>query len=124
MLPVGFMAYCLTSSTVAPRNEILINLACAYHRPDHYTAPASPAVHSTLSTLAIKIASNGRGCSSDPLVLRVVGKLVTVQSLVTGLLTGLTAGWWGQMSDQYGRKLILVTTVLGTLMKLAIPLPG
>ncbi|KAG9036214.1 hypothetical protein FRB95_009577 [Tulasnella sp. JGI-2019a] len=122
LFPVIIFSACLFASTAAPRNEILINLACAYHRPEYYVIPVMPSegptntTLSAFSTIMTNMPSPDRRCSSDPVILSAVAKLVTVQSLVLGILTCLTAGWWGQMSDRHGRKLILSISVVGLML--------
>ncbi|KAG8885595.1 hypothetical protein FRB97_000503 [Tulasnella sp. 331] len=122
LFPMVFTSACLFSSTAGSKNEILISLACAYHRPEYYITPvipsnsSSPILHAALSTIATTIPSPDRRCSTDPTILAAVARLVTVQSLVLGLLTCLTVGWWGQMSDRHGRKLILSISIFGILL--------
>lgn len=72
--PINLLSAILFSALAAPRSEILIDLACAVHRPEyHYTTASS---HATLKS----VHSADRRCGSDPLVLAEVAKLVTSMS--------------------------------------------
>lgn len=73
-------------------------------------------------------------CSTDPVVLAAVAKIVTgglvfsgvnivftsflvVTVLIVGVLTVLTTGWWGQLSDRRGRKFVLGFTVFAVFVR-------
>ncbi|KAG9010331.1 hypothetical protein FRB90_007816 [Tulasnella sp. 427] len=154
VFPVTMMSAFIFASTMAPRAEIYIKLACAYHRPEYYEIPiirppsapaivnieATPAFHhnsfggpsagiepgysgeislnfsSAPTKPAINIPSGKTKCNSDPVVLAEVAKLTTVTTLIVGILTCLTTGWWGQLSDRRGRKFVMGFCILGLLI--------
>ncbi|KAJ7905702.1 major facilitator superfamily domain-containing protein [Mycena olivaceomarginata] len=113
------------SASLAPKVEIYTLLACSVHKPeifrDRHWLPGS--VASSLSTGPVDttfppsfdIAMNTsapdvtpmadyptKECSSDPVVM--------------GVLGCLTTGFWGSFSDRHGRTLILALTIFGLLM--------
>ncbi|KAG8889929.1 hypothetical protein FRB98_001975 [Tulasnella sp. 332] len=104
LFPMVFTSACLFSSTAGSKNEILISLACAYHRPEYYITPvipsnsSSPILHAALSTIATTIPSPDRRCSTDPTILAAVARLVT--------------GWWGQASVPGGYWFLVVTSAI------------
>ncbi|PFH46315.1 hypothetical protein AMATHDRAFT_70138 [Amanita thiersii Skay4041] len=46
-------------------------------------------------------------CTTDPVVQAAVAKLAAVIATTTGILSCLTAAWWGILSDKYGRTRVL-----------------
>lgn len=52
-------------------------------------------------------------CRRSPKVSSSVARLNTLLTLTGGLLSSLTTGFWGGVSDRYGRKVILVLSLLG-----------
>lgn len=148
VFPITMMSAFIFAATMAPRAEIYIKLACAYHRPEYYETPifrppSAPAIinlalpsnsyrhihaidaepvlpremNSTRPTKpAINIPTGKTKCNSDPVVLAAVAKLTTVTALIVGVLTCLTTGWWGQLSDRRGRKFVMGCSVIGLLI--------
>ncbi|KAG9040367.1 hypothetical protein FS837_000736 [Tulasnella sp. UAMH 9824] len=153
VFPITMMSAFIFAATMAPRAEIYIKLACAYHRPEYYETPifrppSAPAInnlallsHSYNHMLseassnaapvlpremslnfthptkpAINIPTGKTKCNSDPVVLAAVAKLTTVTTLIVGILTCLTTGWWGQLSDRRGRKFVMGCSVIGLLI--------
>ncbi|KAG9318823.1 major facilitator superfamily domain-containing protein [Chiua virens] len=55
-------------------------------------------------------------CASDPVVQAVVAKLSAAFVTTTGILSCLTTGWWGSLSDRYGRRIVVFVAILGLLM--------
>ncbi|EDR03207.1 uncharacterized protein LACBIDRAFT_307381 [Laccaria bicolor S238N-H82] len=55
-------------------------------------------------------------CASDPVVQAAVAKLTAVIEAFTGILSCITAGWWGAFSDRHGRLTIMGITVFGLLL--------
>ncbi|KAG8961806.1 hypothetical protein FRC05_005788 [Tulasnella sp. 425] len=153
VFPITMMSAFIFAATMAPRAEIYIKLACAYHRPEYLETPiirppSAPAIIN-LALLpasyhhiprdayfgaeslfsremnldftpptrpAINIPSGKTKCNSDSVVLAAVAKLTTVTTLIVGILTCLTTGWWGQLSDRRGRKFVMGCSVIGLLI--------
>nr|GAT48850.1 predicted protein [Mycena chlorophos] len=63
--------------------------------------------------------AQGEYCAGDPLVLKEQAKLATTISTVTGILTFLTAAWWGSFSDRHGRTRMLGLSAIGHTLVLA-----
>ncbi|KAJ7087857.1 major facilitator superfamily domain-containing protein [Mycena epipterygia] len=132
------------SATIAPKIEIYTLLACSVHKPEIFrdqqllstnlpfslrphkdplvgiTFPPSfdIAINNSTSTI-ISMDEPSRSpntCSTDPVVLAAVAKLTTAISATMGILGCITTGWWGSISDRYGRTRILGLTILGLLI--------
>ena len=95
---------------MGPRTELYVKLACAYHRPEYYAVlpPPSPIFMNVTSSShfldvrfpaaeiwlpraqdvrpipAVNIPSGNTKCSSDPVVLAAVAKLVTGTKVAVG----------------------------------------
>ncbi|KAG8217854.1 hypothetical protein J3R82DRAFT_6020 [Butyriboletus roseoflavus] len=52
-------------------------------------------------------------CASDPVVQAVVARLNAVFTTAMGILSCLTTGWWGSMSDRYGRRNVIFVSIFG-----------
>ncbi|KAG8916624.1 hypothetical protein FRC02_003701 [Tulasnella sp. 418] len=162
ILPFTSFSAFVFSSTIAPRTQIYIQLACEQHRPELYFTtprvigisdwsngnlsaeiylPSHPQgygtfeemkpVRSFTNDVVLNFAGHDEGpprkkltkrpsstnprCNKDPIVLAAVARIVTVTALIVGILTCLTAPWWGELSDAYGRRRILMFTTLGVL---------
>ncbi|KAF7291959.1 MFS domain-containing protein [Mycena indigotica] len=73
-----------------------------------------------LSDLAFNASLPGSGsCSSDPSVQAEVAKLATAVATITGILTFVTAAWWGSFSDRYGRTRMMGISAIGHTFGLA-----
>ncbi|KAG9318828.1 major facilitator superfamily domain-containing protein [Chiua virens] len=59
-------------------------------------------------------------CASDPVVQAAAAKILAVVSTTVGILSCLTTGWWGSMSDFYGRRIVLFVSALGVLMAILV----
>ncbi|KIJ94708.1 hypothetical protein K443DRAFT_350615 [Laccaria amethystina LaAM-08-1] len=119
------------SAMIAPRIEIYTRLACRVHKPDIFEqsipglelglVDASGVFgqrrHSNSSGLLIDQIYRPRLTdNSDPVVQAAVAKLTAVIEAFTGILSCITAGWWGAFSDRYGRLSVMGITVLGLLL--------
>ncbi|KAK4056403.1 hypothetical protein OIO90_002546 [Microbotryomycetes sp. JL221] len=58
-------------------------------------------------------ASWTKRCHKSPEVSRAVTQLNTLLSFIMGCLSALTTGWWGSVSDRFGRKPVLVAALVG-----------
>ncbi|KAG8213384.1 hypothetical protein J3R82DRAFT_11881 [Butyriboletus roseoflavus] len=85
------------SSSIAsgPRVEVLTEIICQGHYHD----------------------SNSFGtCAGDPQVQAEVARFNAIFSIIAGLLSFCTTGWWGGFTDRYGRTRVLGMVVLGPLV--------
>ncbi|GAA6048675.1 hypothetical protein JCM3770_002014 [Rhodotorula araucariae] len=55
-------------------------------------------------------------CQKSAPVQSAVAQLALVLSLLMGILSSLTTGWWGAFSDRRGRKPVLLLALFGTVM--------
>ncbi|EKM55220.1 uncharacterized protein PHACADRAFT_143280 [Phanerochaete carnosa HHB-10118-sp] len=96
---------------MAPRIGIYTQLACAAYKPelssDNGTLPA---------TYTYAPGYDPRLCAKDPVVQEAVAQMNMAVSVTTGVLTCLTAAWWGSLSDRFGRIRTLSFAVFGLLM--------
>ncbi|KAI0748590.1 MFS general substrate transporter [Daedaleopsis nitida] len=83
-----------TSGTVAPRVEIYTRTICHTYNPE-----MSPAA-----------------CRTDDTVQASAAQLMAIMSSVTGLMSTVTAAWWGSLSDCYGRIWVLACGVAGLML--------
>ncbi|KAF8891345.1 major facilitator superfamily domain-containing protein [Infundibulicybe gibba] len=128
------------AATLAPRVEIYTMLACREHRPEIFEeqmsyldlsfliprfgvpgiplASSSPGWTSALHTGGIVIDGirQPNPCASDPVVQAAVAKLTVAITTLTGVLSCLTTGWWGALSDRRGRTRVLGISVIGVLV--------
>ncbi|PVF98942.1 MFS general substrate transporter [Serendipita vermifera] len=109
-------AFAMTAS-IAPRLEIYIKLACQEIRPDYNSLDAGEGGvidwPSTVGTVTLPRPS--AKCQGDPDVQQAVAELGATISAILGILSCLTAGWWGQFCDRHGRTKVLAITVTGAL---------
>ncbi|KAJ7228026.1 major facilitator superfamily domain-containing protein [Mycena haematopus] len=126
------------SATLAPKIEIYTLLACSVHKPeifrDRHFLPASyfqpsaetiettfppsfdTAINSSSSVVVSTADYPTKECASDPVVLAAVARLAATLTTSMGVLGVLTTGWWGALSDRYGRARVLSLTVFGLLI--------
>ncbi|KAI0248117.1 major facilitator superfamily domain-containing protein [Lactifluus subvellereus] len=98
--PLSMLAF---SALVAPRLQLYTNLVCKdldAGQWDPKNGGAEPDTWSVVSTRPVP-------CAADPLVQAEVAKLLTIMATAQGLLSCLTAAFWGSFSDRYGRVLFL-----------------
>ncbi|THG94666.1 hypothetical protein EW026_g6843 [Hermanssonia centrifuga] len=108
-----------TAATLAPRIDIYTQLACAIHKPEYTIGRGSDGSGLlTLSQLSVTFSSEDerRLCAKDPVVQAAVAKLSMAMTLTLGILSCLTGGWWGSLSDRFGRKRVLSFSVFGVLV--------
>ncbi|KAJ8079128.1 hypothetical protein PM082_013416 [Marasmius tenuissimus] len=110
MMPLSSMAM---GATIAPRIEIYTMLACRVHKPDIFEESGflvgrGSNIHAS--------DDHSRACFSDPVVSAAVAQLGAVMSASMGVLSCLTAAWWGSFSDRHGRLRVLGISVVGLLL--------
>ncbi|WVO17128.1 hypothetical protein L204_104818 [Cryptococcus depauperatus] len=62
-------------------------------------------------------AINPQLCKRDPKVLAAAARLTMILTLVVGILSALTTGFWGQTSDHLGRAKVMAIVEFGLLLK-------
>ncbi|GAA5958654.1 hypothetical protein JCM3765_006709 [Sporobolomyces pararoseus] len=55
-------------------------------------------------------------CHRSSAVQSSVARLALILTLLMGILSSLTTGWWGSYSDRKGRKPVLILAMLGTVL--------
>ncbi|KAJ7510054.1 major facilitator superfamily domain-containing protein [Mycena galericulata] len=128
------------SATLAPKVEIYTLLACSVHKPEIFKnmqtyvpsifpRPLDAFYVNTTFPPSFDIATSNSAslvismdepipspCAADPVVQAAVAKLATVITTTMGTLGCLTTGWWGSVSDRFGRTRILGFTLFGLLV--------
>ncbi|KAF9246164.1 major facilitator superfamily domain-containing protein [Melanogaster broomeanus] len=126
-IPIGSIGF---SATFAPRVAMYTSLACRVHMPEIVSSGlSSPYPWSTTNAadiLPLPHGLDGNGdtmvdhspqkCASDPVVQAVVARLTAVLTTTMGILSCLTAGWWGSLSDRYGRRRVIAVSMFGLLV--------
>ncbi|KAF8586548.1 MFS general substrate transporter [Ramaria rubella] len=97
-----------TTTTIAPRVEIYTKLVCEVLRPEYTVLVGGRSLE--------PVSPPSKLCGQDPDVQAAVAKLVTFMAVSMGILSCLTTGWWGQLSDRYGRIPILRLATFGLLI--------
>ncbi|KAJ6572082.1 major facilitator superfamily domain-containing protein [Mycena capillaripes] len=121
----------ILTSTVGAQVELYTNLACRVRAAPEFqfTSIGSHSVPLNVfpdspppSNAIFNDAGSGEAflafspCSSDPDVQAAVTKLTTATTTVTGLLAFVTIGWWGALSDRYGRTRVMGSIASGQLL--------
>ncbi|KDQ18950.1 hypothetical protein BOTBODRAFT_28428 [Botryobasidium botryosum FD-172 SS1] len=110
----GF-AVMLMGAAIAPEAELLVGLACAEIRPE-YSADMGAGNGSIF--LRPGYSPPSAECKADPMVLGAVAALSTAMQTISGVLSCLTTGWWGGLSDRFGRTRVMALTSLGSLLSI------
>lgn len=113
-----FMAAIATSITIAPRIELYIRLACQEIRPDYESISIKPGEIITWPSIigTVALPRPSARCQSDPTIQAAVAELGATMTTTIGVLSCLTAGWWGKFCDRYGRLKVLAITTFGVLI--------
>ncbi|CAE6424230.1 unnamed protein product [Rhizoctonia solani] len=143
LIPIVSVTALLYAGTIAPRTELLVKLACNNLHPGWDLVSNSTAAQKN-ETISQSSSHPPRGfperlyfveglsrlqkrsqittpgtsvmCSDDDTVQKEVAKLNTAISLVSGVLSVLTTGWWTQLSDRVGRIRVLTIGAISGLM--------
>jgi MFS family permease len=91
------------SALIAPRLQLFTNLVCK-ELDGRQWDPAGADVGRPIP------------CAADPVVQANVTKLLTITATVQGILSCLTAAFWGSFSDRYGRVRFLGFSVTAMLL--------
>ncbi|KAJ7179642.1 major facilitator superfamily-domain-containing protein [Mycena filopes] len=130
LVPFAVAAALIRGMTLAPRVEIYTQLSCSrlHHSYNHtstlFDAPFYPeSAQSDSFTFFNSSPSTGDGngdddprqlrCSGDPAVQSGAARIQTTFSITMGLLSALTAGWWGHMGERLGRTRVLAIATFG-----------
>lgn len=52
-------------------------------------------------------------CRKSPEVQRAAAQFTTVMTITQGVLAALTTGWWGRLSDRFGRTKVMAVAMGG-----------
>ncbi|KAF8744234.1 MFS general substrate transporter, partial [Rhizoctonia solani] len=143
LIPIVSVTALIYAGTIAPRTELLVKLACNNLHPgwDLVSNPIDAQKNGTLpqsnshpprgfperlyfverdlpihKRSQITTPGTSTMCSDDEDVQKEVAKLNTAISLVSGVLSVLTTGWWTQLSDRVGRIRVLTIGAFSGLM--------
>ncbi|CAG7846393.1 SubName: Full=Uncharacterized protein {ECO:0000313/EMBL:CCA73304.1} [Serendipita indica DSM 11827] len=112
-----FLAAIALSSTIAPRVELFVKLACQEIHPDYEPMrvyhPAGGVMDWPSSIGTVTIPRPSAKCQSDPAVQQAAARLGATLTTIMGSISCVTAGWWGKFSDRYGRVRLLALTLVG-----------
>ncbi|CAK5272811.1 unnamed protein product [Mycena citricolor] len=125
----------LLTSVVAANVELFTNIVCRVHNSGNVGVVAPPvggipydaAAYSPWLNATGTQANLGYGgapqptfssCATDPVVQAAVAKLTTVLATTAGVLSFLTVGWWGSLSDRLGRTTVIRVYILGQFLPL------
>ncbi|KAI0341888.1 MFS general substrate transporter [Trametopsis cervina] len=119
-LCVAPLASSATASTAAPRVEIVTELACIAYK-EHNTFSKGNKTIDSLMNAAMMVAgglsdADKKACAKEPRVQAAVAQLDIALMLTIGILSCMTTGWWGSLSDRYGRVKVLSVAVFGILI--------
>lgn len=96
LCPLSAMA---ASSLIAPRLQLYTNLVCK----ELYNRQWDPVGGDAGHNIGFVGTTHPVPCAADPAVQANVTKLLTITATVQGILSCLTAAFWGSFSDRYGR---------------------
>ncbi|KAI0093846.1 major facilitator superfamily domain-containing protein [Irpex rosettiformis] len=108
-----------TIATAAPRIELFTELACIAYKDKYQVGEGNKTTDSLvgITTLAGGLTdAEKQFCAKEPRVQAAVAQLNMALMLLLGILSCMTAGWWGSISDRYGRTRVLSIAVFGLLI--------
>ncbi|KAG8832236.1 hypothetical protein FRC17_001684, partial [Serendipita sp. 399] len=115
-----FIAAISIATTLAPRVEVYIKLVCQEIRPEYealdFVRPPGGVMDwpSTLGSITIPRPSTK--CQADPEVQQAAASIGALITSIMGILSCLTAGWWGKFCDRHGRVKMLSITLFGAVI--------
>lgn len=119
MVPLAAAA---TAATMAPKVEIYTQLACATHKPeyrsDNGTLPSTYGLSDEGNERTDDVCKHRsrdavdkqRLCTTDPVVQAAVAQMNLAMAVTLGVLTCLTAAWWGSVRCPNARLRICTKT--------------
>ncbi|KAI0699674.1 major facilitator superfamily domain-containing protein [Cytidiella melzeri] len=115
-----------TAAAAAPRVELFTELACIAYKDKYQIGEGNNTVNALMQTATMLLAgglsdsmshaSDKKFCAKEPIVQAAVARLSMMLALSLGILSCMTAGWWGSISDRYGRVTVLRFAVFGLLV--------
>ncbi|KAF9819793.1 hypothetical protein IEO21_01884 [Rhodonia placenta] len=116
LIPLASVAM---SATMAPRIEIYTRLVCDAYRPEYTVGRGKdrlPNPDVVFSPSVILDDKTYELCVADPVVQKAVAKLSLAMITTMGVLGCLTTGWWGSLSDRFGRMKVMGFAAFGILI--------
>ncbi|KAJ7711253.1 major facilitator superfamily domain-containing protein [Mycena metata] len=129
LVPFAVLAALIRGSTLAPRVEIYTQLSCSrlHHSYNHTTSTLldAPFYYDSAPSSSVTFIqpptdnsdespqSPRSRCSSDLAVQAGAARIQTTFTITMGLLSALTAGWWGHLGERRGRTKILAIATFG-----------
>ncbi|GAA5898994.1 hypothetical protein JCM5296_006981 [Sporobolomyces johnsonii] len=133
IIPAYFAFSLLAGASVSVEMEILSQLACrSVAASDKAFAPPLMLLNKfaeLFGAAETPDADWAARCRASPVVQRRTTEIITSIMLASGILSAMTCGWWGGLSDRKGRKPVLAVTsavelVLALIMLLVVALPA
>ncbi|GAA5848364.1 hypothetical protein JCM8547_004491 [Rhodosporidiobolus lusitaniae] len=112
IFPAYFVFALLGGATSAGDMEIMTPLACRMVEPQEGVRPRP----SGLLTLLAEVEGWAERCRADPAVQQRTTEILVSIVLVMGVLTAVTAAWWGGFADRRGRKPLLALISLSEIV--------
>ncbi|GAA5863763.1 hypothetical protein JCM1840_005758 [Sporobolomyces johnsonii] len=133
IIPAYFAFSLLAGASVSVEMEILSQLACrSVAASDKAFAPPLMLLTKFAGLFGAAETPDedwAAMCRASPVVQRRTTEIITSIMLASGILSAMTCGWWGGLSDKKGRKPVLAVTsavelVLALIMLLVVALPA
>ncbi|GAA5885344.1 hypothetical protein JCM16303_006011 [Sporobolomyces ruberrimus] len=125
ILPATFVFALLTGAGTIVEVEIIGQMACRLVAgSDPTLEPPSSVLTGIVGSFLALPGSPASDwvlrCRADSAVQKRSTEIVTSIALLGGILSAVTSGYWGKVSDKYGRKPVLAVASLGELLAAAI----
>ncbi|GAA5987261.1 hypothetical protein JCM5350_008122 [Sporobolomyces pararoseus] len=120
LLPGTFLMAISMGLTFAPKLEIYTQLICRTMDPLKSKVTLPPPFETFHQTSSSSNSSSSQDwanqCHRSSAVQSSVARLALILTLLMGILSSLTTGWWGSYSDRKGRKPVLILAMFGTVL--------
>ncbi|KAH9963743.1 major facilitator superfamily domain-containing protein [Russula dissimulans] len=115
LIVLGPLSMLAGAALIAPRLQLFTYLMCndLDHAGPWDSDTSNP---DTRPDLLSVVFTRPIPCATDPVVQANVAKLLTITALVQGILSCLTATFWGLFSDRFGRVRFLSLNIVGLLL--------
>ncbi|GAA6024092.1 hypothetical protein JCM11491_005990 [Sporobolomyces phaffii] len=125
ILPATLIFSLLSGAGATVEVEILGQMACRMVAARDPTLEPPASVLSGLGSVFLAVPGSdaadwAQRCRASSAVSKTSTEIVTSIALVGGILSALTSGYWGKISDQHGRKPVLAAASLGELLVAAL----